>query len=598
MRKVIIILIFLVSQNLFAFFSPWLPLIQHLNNYFSSQEIEYYKITQISGENINFIPLSKISLFPGNELIIKQKGQNPLISPTVGFAKFMGFFNQIGTAKVLMQLKPISPGDFLIKPYARKIIVYTNVRNKYSFKPYNDLVQVLTYYGFTVFEIDKPQDISILNLNEYNILVRLDYSPGIITAKIQSLYDKSVLFSQSYQFPYQVQVNFPPNVTICFKKFKPTTKRFFVQNEEIFLNRNEKKYSFTHGNIVEGKIYQSKYEIVRYRLPRPAVRMVVADVDGDGKLEFVTLSNYGICVYKPIGEDNLKLVKYYSFRDSNIIAIHLHAGDFNNNGRSELFVTLTKKTKYLDQTDNELCSIIIELNNGKFKVINKNLKYYLRVIEDRNGVPHLLCQKEGEYEPFDGKIYEMYWDGKKFRVGKPYPPAKNVYSIYCFIPHPEKRDYTIIIDRFGNIAGYYAPTEKKVELFDENLGIYDVIEYPIKLRDEEYRGGFNKVTYRMVRAYRRFVYKKDYNEQIFTIKTPSAKDITRKVLRKILFRGNEEPDRIIAIKWTRQGIVKSWESKGIYETIEDFGFIHTPTKDSLVILTVDREGSYWIRTIE
>ncbi len=600
MRKILLFFIIFFVTNLYGYYSPWTPLLQHLNTYYSLNNLEAFKITKVSGNTLNFLPLQNSSLFPGSELIIKRKGNNPLNTETLGFAKFIGYFNQTGTANIVYQLKDVTPGDFLLKPYSRKVIVFTNVKNKYAFKPYNDLVQALTFNNFSVFEIDKPQDISILNMSEYNLLIRLEYSPGIITAKIQSLYDRSILFSQSFQFPYMVETKFPPNVNICFKEFKARSRSFFSksQEEEVYVKKSGKEYSFTHGNIEEGKVYHGEYEIVRYKLTRPAVRMVVADVDGDGKKEFVTINNYSVDVYKIIGPEHLKLYKVFSYRKSDIIAIHLHKGDFNKNGRDELFITLTQKTTYMEQIDNKLCSMIVELGkNGKFKIINKNLPYYLRVIESRDGRPHLLCQKEGEYEPYDGKIYEMRWDGKKFVKGSEFPPAKNVYSIYGFIPHPDKRDYTLIIDRFGNIAGYYAPSEKKVELFDEGLGIYNVIKYPIKLRDIEFRGGFEKVTYREVRAYRRLVYKRNYNKQIFTIKTPSSKDITRKILKKLI-RNEEEPDRIIGIKWTSHGIVKSWESKPVYETIIDFSFIHEPNSDKLVILTIDKEGNYWIKTLQ
>ena len=603
MRKFSIFFIIILSYtlNLFAY-SPWDPLIKHLNTYFSYGNIENYTISNISNQTISFNITTQPTLFPGGELIIKKRSSNPLTSETLGFARFLGYFNQTGSANIIYKLGSIQKGDFLIKPFNRKVVIFTNVQNKYSFKPYIDLRQALTFNNYTIYEINKPDEINFLKLDEYNLLIRLDVSPGIITAKIQSLYDNSILFNQGFQFPYQIATNFPPNVKISLSQ-ATTGSKFFSRIKNKFIKKPKKDlsgYSFTTGREISEKqlTLSGDFEVVKYKLQRKAVRMVAADVDGDGKYEIVTLNNYGINVYK-LGDTELKHVYNYPFTDSDIIAIHLHAGDFNKNGKAELFISLTKKYKDVDAITNKLCSMIIEYSsNNKFNVINHDLPYFLRVVEDRNGNKHLICQEKGEYDPYSGVIREMKWKGSRFKVAQPYEEAKNVYSIYGFAPNPDKKDYTMIIDRFGNIAGYFAPKEEKVELLSENMGIFNTISFPIKLKWEFYRGGYDRETARNVYAYRRFEYRREFNKQVFTIKTSYNKDITRKIISKIIKGGNEEPDKIVGIKWIGNNIIKTWESDKFYETIIDFSFLKINRKDVLAVLLEDPEEGFLIKLLK
>ena len=599
-KLIILSIILLVSVNVFAY-SPWDSLVRHLNGCFSYGNIESYTIQNVVNNTISFSVTGQPTLYPNNELIIKKGGSNPLASETLGFAKFLGFFNQMGSAKTVYKIKNISKGDVLLKPYSRKVVLFTNVKDKYSFKPYIDLQQALTFNNFTIFEINSPDEIKFLNPQEYNILVRLEVSNGLLTGKVTSLYDNQILFSQVYQFPFQVAVNFQPNVKISFNAPREFSKFYSMRNSGKvksgnYSSKNAGNFSFTTGkNVNESDIsITGDFQTIKYNLDRKGVRLVAADVDGDGKQEFVLLNDYGVYVYK-ILETTLKLMSVYSFSDSDIIALHLHKGDFNKNGKDEIFVTITKKILDVDDPHNQLCSVILEYSgNHKFKVIDKNLEYYLRVVEDRNGDKHVICQEEGEYEPFDGKIYEMKWTGSHFKVSKPYPPAKNVYSIYGFAPHPKKKDYTLIIDKFGNVAGYYAPREEKVELLDENMGIYNLIKYPVKLNFAYYKGGFDRVSHREVMAYRRFEFKKSFNDQVFTIKTSYNKDITRKVISKVFGKGNE-PDRIVGIRWIGNSIIKTWESDEFFETIYDFTFLKDNGKDMLAILMENSENGFSIK---
>ncbi len=597
---------FIFLSSLFAY-SPWEPLVKHLNTYYSYGNIESYTISNITNQTVTFNITTQPSLFPGGELVIKKQGTNPLSSETLGFARFLGFFNQIGSAQIVYKLNSINKNDYLIKPFNRKVVLFTNVQNKYSFKPYIDLQQALTFNNFTIYEINKPEEVKFLQLGEYNLLVRLDVSPGIITAKIQSLYDNSILFNQGFQFPYQIGTNFPPNVKISLSQPQIQSK-FFARRSKItngnkFIKSSKKdlsSYSFTTGRAITEKqlTLSGDFEVVKYKLRRTALRIVATDVDGDGKDELVTLNNYGINVYK-FGDTELKHIYNYPFTDSDIIAVHLHAGDFNKNGKAELFISLTKKYKDVDSITNKLCSIIIEYSsNNKFNVLNHDLEYFLRVVEDRNGTKHIICQEKGEYEPYEGAIREMNWTGSRFKVGRIYEEAKNVYSIYGFAPHPDKKDYTIIIDKFGNIAGYYAPKEEKVELLSENMGIFKTISFPIKLKWDFYRGGYDRETSRDVYAYRRFEYKKEFNKQVFTIKTSYNKDITRKIISKVIRGGNEEPDKIIGIRWLGSNLIKTWESDKFYETVLDFSFLKIEGKEVLAVLLEDPEEGFIVKLLK
>ncbi|GEM_PF-5736525 len=599
---VVTLIFILFSINLFAN-SPWDNLAHQLNNFFSYGNIESYLIQNTSDGVISFqISSTQPTLFPNNELIIKKGGSNPLATETLGFAKFLGFFNQAGSAKSISIINNISPGDILIKPYTRKVVLYTNVKDKYSFKPYADLQQCLTFNNFIIFEVNKPEEVNLLNPSEYNILVRLEVSNGLLIGKIQSLYDSTILFNQSYQFPFQVATSYPVDTPIAITS-KDTKSKFFGMNQNTPNKRESytksKKdlgdYSFKTGkDINESKLSLSgDFEVIKYKLDREITRITTSDVDGDGHPEIVGLNNYGVFAYT-IENDTIKLKYSYSLPGNSYIGISIYNGDFNKNGKDELFVTLAEKYKDLEINHTKLSSIIIEHQGGNnFKVLNSNFPYYLRVVDDRNGNKVLLCQEKEEFEPYSGKVFQVKWSGSNFKVGQPFDEAKNVYSIYGFAPKPSNKDYTLILDAFGNVSGYFAPKEEKVDIMDENLGVFTTIPYPIKLKYPSSRGGFVSENTKDFFAYRRFDFKKDYNDQVFTVKTSYNKDTTRKVISKI-FKGNEEPDRIVAIKWIGNNIIKTWESDKIYGTIFDFSFFKENDKDILAVLVEDRNEGYTV----
>ncbi len=168
--------------------------------------------------------------------------------------------------------------------------------------------------------------------------------------------------------------------------------------------------------------------------------VAVADVDGDGKEEIVLLGQKSLDVYKLKGKE---FQKKYSYRLPTYGA-HAHrylrvdTADINGNGRPEIFITSVVENIFSGSgfITPYLSSMVLELHGKKFKVLQKKMPYYLMVVHPSMGErpPVLLAQKMGEYTPYQGHVFQLVWNGKKY-VKAPkdiYPFISKFDHIYGF----------------------------------------------------------------------------------------------------------------------------------------------------------------------
>ncbi len=199
--------------------------------------------------------------------------------------------------------------------------------------------------------------------------------------------------------------------------------------------------------------------------------VAVADVDGDGKEEIILLGPQTLQVCRLKKKEFQKVYQYklptrggYARR-----YMRVDVGDINGNGRPEIFITSVVEDLMSGFIRPHLASMVLELRGKKFKVLEKNMPYYLMVVQpraDKKSRPILLAQKMGEYQPFEGPVVQMIWNGKK------YIPAKK--PVYPFI------------SKFGHLYGLIWDDFKldgKLEVAvvdnDNYLSVYDTKGHPL-----------------------------------------------------------------------------------------------------------------------
>ncbi len=189
----------------------------------------------------------------------------------------------------------------------------------------------------------------------------------------------------------------------------------------------------------------------------------VADVNGDGKNEVVFITDNSVEIY---GFTMSKFIKLAEIKDKLKIYISLDAGDINNNGIAEIFVTDFFETKEMPK------SFVLEWNGKKYVKIADNINMFLRLVKTKSGNDILLGQERDDMgrDIFDRNIYEMRWENGSYKKGAFFkaPSKLSVLSTNYFA---DKENESMI--GFTDFD--------KVAVFDKNDGK--------KLESAEYYGG-------------------------------------------------------------------------------------------------------------
>ncbi len=138
--------------------------------------------------------------------------------------------------------------------------------------------------------------------------------------------------------------------------------------------------------------------------PFQIVGMSIGDLDGDGKSEVVLIDERNVYIYR--WDKEFQLIKRIE-GDKLSQNLAVDVGDVRKNGKAEVFVTA--------MADQQFVSFVVAYQEGGFKVIAKDLKWFLRVIDLGERGKVLLGQGKGREEGLLWPIYEMAWDGKTYK---------------------------------------------------------------------------------------------------------------------------------------------------------------------------------------
>ena len=126
-----------------------------------------------------------------------------------------------------------------------------------------------------------------------------------------------------------------------------------------------------------------------------------------------------LLIRRVVGESSETLAKIPL---GNVKALGLDAFDLDGNGRPELYVTAA--------SGQDLASLVVAEEGGAYRVIQRNIPWYLRKVELPGG-PALLGEKMGDLRTdFKGPIFRVIRQGGKLAAGPKadLPPLMNLYS--------------------------------------------------------------------------------------------------------------------------------------------------------------------------
>ncbi len=224
-------------------------------------------------------------------------------------------------------------------------------------------------------------------------------------------------------------------------------------------------------------------------LPHPLNAIALGDVDGDGRLEVIGITDRQVVVYRWTGRD---LTPFATGEPLPVLTTYLSvdAGDINGDGKDEIVVTAVSTVPRQNRMENSLLAAIAEVRNGRIEVLQGNIDRYLRVLR-RSGKPALLlAQAMGLYEPFEGPVTILEWKDGRYRLGAPFPLPRAVTSLYAFgmgdLDGTGRTDVALL-GPDGRLKIYTEQGESRWE-GEEDLGQVDVVGFAQTPRFPDYRG--------------------------------------------------------------------------------------------------------------
>lgn len=195
-------------------------------------------------------------------------------------------------------------------------------------------------------------------------------------------------------------------------------------SQDYYLNKN---FAYTGDADSTGRWRSQALNLV-------AVGAVTGDVDGDGKVEVVVLTDHAVHVYRVVNQVLTPVASYEAALSIQCLNINLI--DTNRDGVMEIVVSAMR--------NDDLASFILNFKDGKFTVVADRVKLFLNVVR----IPpdyryHLVAQKFDANRVFYPGVFIASLTGDKVvphsRIAL--PEKSNVFN---FAYLPDREGYKII----------------------------------------------------------------------------------------------------------------------------------------------------------
>ena len=303
--------------------------------------------------------------------------------------------------------------------------------------------------------------------------------------------------------------------------------------------------------------------------------MAMGDLDGDGKNETVFIDDKNLYIYR-WEATAFRLLKRIAGKNPNDEFLAVDVGDINKDGKAEVFVTNFPVNAY--RPGDRLYSFAVAFQEGDFRVVASDLDWFFRVVDWEGKGQVLLGQRKGVDASFEGPIYEIGWDGKRYKEVRKADIPEGVFSPYGLAPF-----------RYGDQAYFaYIDADFRLKVVDRKgkqvwrstsyYGSDVAFQTKVLLTVGMYQGDeFSFVNVRLLAR----------GDEIIVIRNLSP--IGNFFKREKVFGGGE----IQALAWTGSMFVERWKSKEIQGYVLDFqiqDFDALPGKELIVAVNLPKES--------
>jgi len=294
--------------------------------------------------------------------------------------------------------------------------------------------------------------------------------------------------------------------------------------------------------------------------------MSIGDVNGDKLQEVAVVDRSNLYIYQKKDKDFNLIQKIPGSIQDSYIAVDV--ADINQNGVAEIFVTCVK--------EKQLNSFVVEWKEGKYQVIAKDLRLFLRVIEPSVSSPQLLGQSWGLDGTFNTPIHDIIWDGTQYKPGNrmKIPQGLSVYGLTLDDLGMGGGEKIITLDDYDYIR-IYQQTEKPLSKLNVFGGSDELL-----WKSDDVFGGSNtyvddinnpnplddvKRTYINLRILT-YDINKDGKKEIILVKNLSS--VGRMLQNMKLFTSSE----VYNLEWDGLGLLENWRTRKINGYVCDYAF--------------------------
>jgi len=194
-----------------------------------------------------------------------------------------------------------------------------------------------------------------------------------------------------------------------------------VLQEDGFISEGQSGDAANMG-ILRGATQESQPRFWRSASFRHLINgIALGDVDGDGKVETVTITPHELFIYRSEGGAFRKIAEIKEGTNNNLIGVD--AADINENGYAEIFVTSLNANKEV------VNSYVVEYDGKQFKKLIDGSRYYYRVADTPSRGKILLAQRPSIGKPSAGAIYELRWQNSEYVPTDPISAPRNTNLI-------------------------------------------------------------------------------------------------------------------------------------------------------------------------
>jgi hypothetical protein len=281
----------------------------------------------------------------------------------------------------------------------------------------------------------------------------------------------------------------------------------------------------------------------------------IGDVDGDKKNELVVMDISNIYVFKYTGEKLSLFQKIETGYENNFLT--LDVANVNRVGPAEIIATSV--------VDDNLRSLIIEYEEGKFRKVSEASGWFYRVLEHPKDGPVLLGQKMGTDGDLQGAIHQMVWKKNAFERG---PKVKLPGDTKLFgtamghLRDPKQVDF-VVLNEFDRLI-LVNPDGKAIYTSSEHFGGTEIFYDTTKKRDIVYRPSDS------------------LSKRIFIKGRILIRDLDKDGLGEVIINKNEaslgvmervktyEKGEIVNLVWDEVNLIQNWTTQLLNGYITDY----------------------------